>query len=135
MLKYVDMIPGINEYNQLRKTLGLKLIEDKSIIMGLNNSIKCISVFDDEKMIGMGRIIGDNGMVYVISNIFIIPEYQHQGIGYRIMNILLNYLESVCSENSQVILMARKDTEDFYKKFGFLCRPTNELGAGMCRYF
>lgn len=135
MLKYVEMIPGVNEYNYLRKTLGLKLLDENSTARGLNNSIKCICVYDEKKLIGMGRIIGDNGMVYVISNIFVLPEYQHQGIGYRIMSILNDYLENVASENSQAILMARKDTEDFYDKFGFICRPTNELGAGMCRYF
>lgn len=135
MIKYVEAIPNINEYNQLRAAVGLKLMEDKSTITGLNNSLKCISVFDDDKFIGMGRIVGDNGMVYVISNIFVMPEYQHQGIGYKIMSILIEYLENVSTENSQVILMARKGTEDFYKKFGFLSRPTNELGAGMCRYF
>lgn len=135
MIKYVEMIPGVKEYNQLRKVLGLKLIEDKSTIIGLNNSIKCICVFDEDKLIGMGRIIGDNGMVYVISNIFVMPEYQHQGIGFKIMDILMCYLENIGARNSQVILMARKNTEDFYEKFGFFCRPTNELGAGMCRYF
>lgn len=135
MLKYIEMIPEIKEYNHLRKALGFNLLEDKSTSVGLSNSIKCICAFDDETLIGMGRIVGDDGMVYVISNIFVLPEYQHQGVGHKIMSILMNYLESVCTENSQVILMARKDTEDFYKKFGFISRPTNELGAGMCRYF
>ncbi|WP_461207356.1 GNAT family N-acetyltransferase [Clostridium sp. DL1XJH146] len=91
--------------------------------------------YDDDKLVGMGRIVGDDAMVYVISNIMVKKEYHNRGIGFEVVSLLMNYLDENCGENALVMLMARKGTEEFYKKFGFICRPSQDGGYGMCKYY
>jgi len=135
LLKYIYKIPSYDEYNGLKKELGWKVMDKATTVKGLNNSIMSVCVYDDEQFIGMGRIVGDGGMVFVISNMMIKPSYHGQGIGKRIMGILSDYLDENCTKNTLVMLMARKGTEAFYESFGFIRRPSNEGGAGMCKYY
>lgn len=135
LINFIIKVPTYNEYNDLKKELGWKIIDKENTIKGLRNSIMCVCAYDDEMFIGMGRIVGDDGMVYVISNIMVKSNYHHRGIGTKIMSLLMNYLEENCSENTMVMLMSRKGTEEFYEKFGFICRPYQEGGYGMCKYF
>jgi GNAT superfamily N-acetyltransferase len=135
LIKYIQKEPTYDEYNELKTELGFKIIDKENTIRGLSNSILCICAYDEEVFVGMGRIVGDGGMVYVISNVMIKPDYHHKGIGTNIMNLLMNYLEEVCTENTLVMLMSRKGTEEFYEKLGFISRPSVEGGAGMCKYY
>lgn len=135
MLNFIEKVPSYDEYNSLKTELGWKVMSEEKTMKGLHNSTLSISVYDDDQFVGMGRIVGDDAMVYVISNIMIKPDYHHQGIGSKIMGILMNYLDENCSENAMVMLMSRKETEEFYKKFGFICRPSKDGGSGMCKYY
>jgi len=135
LIKYIEKIPTYDEYCELKTQLGWRVSDKESIIKGLNNSIMCICVYDNDKFVGMGRIVGDGGMVFVISNIMVRADYHHSGIGTQIMQLLMAYLEITCTENTLVMLMSRKGTEEFYEKFGFIRRPSIEGGYGMCKYF
>ena len=55
----------------------------------LDNTIYSISVYDDEMIIGYGRIIGDSICFIYIHDIMVIPEYQRKGIATMIMQNLL----------------------------------------------
>jgi len=47
--------------------------------------------------------------------------------------ILLCYLKKQCVERAIIGLMAAKGKERFYKKYGFIERPNDNLGAGMIK--
>ncbi|WP_461207366.1 GNAT family N-acetyltransferase [Clostridium sp. DL1XJH146] len=135
MIKYINKVPTYKEYNNLKIELGFKSSDKEWAIKGLNNSILCVCAYDNDKLVGMGRIVGDDAMVYVISNIMVKKEYHNKGIGFKVVSLLMNYLDENCGENALVMLMARKGTEEFYKKFGFICRPSQDGGYGMCKYY
>ena len=44
-----------------------------------------MSIYDEEKIIGLGRIVGDGAISYVVNDIMVYLEYQGQGIGKLIM--------------------------------------------------
>jgi GNAT superfamily N-acetyltransferase len=79
----------------------------------------------------MSRIVGDGGMVFYIQDVIVIPEYQQQGIGARMMEKIMNYIRAYASINSVIGLMAAKGVEPFYEKFGFVARPNDRYGSGM----
>ena len=60
--------------------------------ISLKNSIGCITVKDNEQMIGMGRIVGDGSIYFYIQDIVVHPDYQKHGIGKEIMHRLVTYL-------------------------------------------
>lgn len=76
------------------------------------------------------------GYVVIITDVIILPEYQGSGIGKCLMQDMMNYIHTNLKEGQSVLinLMAAKDKELFYERFGFEQRPTGTLGAGMTQW-
>jgi Predicted acetyltransferase len=103
---------------------------------GINNSTFIIAVYNRGKAIGMARVISDGGYVSLIADVIVMPEFQNMGIGKTIMKMVMEYINSMLEEGEKVFinLMAAKGRESFYKQFGFVERPNDELGAGMTQW-
>jgi len=72
---------------------------------------------DSEAVVGMARIVGDGGSVYHVCDMAVHPDHQRQGLGSRMMERLLTYLDENAPDRAYVNLMA--DVEGFYERFGF----------------
>jgi predicted N-acetyltransferase YhbS len=79
----------------------------------------------------MSRLVGDHSFIYFVVDVIVLPEYQNQGIGTKLMERIMSYLKGNVQEYSYITLMSAKGKEAFYEKFGFFKRPTGEYGYGM----
>jgi ribosomal protein S18 acetylase RimI-like enzyme len=84
----VHEIPTIQDYLRLRKESGLSEKSIEAAERGLKNSLFAVSIYDGETLIGMGRVIGDDGCFYQIVDIAVDPHYQGQGLGKLIMKTM-----------------------------------------------
>ena len=132
-LKYVSENPGAVEYNSLTQSVGWGTRDEKIVEQALENTLYSLCVYDNNKLVGFGRIIGDKTIFLHIQDVIVNPEYQGKKIGTNIMLALLKKVEEYKKVNPSIktYLGASKGKEDFYKKFGFVSRPNEELGAGM----
>lgn len=133
MIEYKEKVPTTMEYNYLTNAVGWGTREDDIVEIALSNSIYSICAYENDKIIGYGRIIGDKTIFLYIQDIMVIPEYQNKEVGTNIMkNILekINELKKI-NPNIRAYLGASKEKEDFYKKFGFITRKEANLGEGM----
>lgn len=112
-------IPNAKEYNNLRIIAGLSPKDEAASEIGLKNSIFMITLRDSDKLIGMGRIIGDGGCLYHIVDIAVAPSYQGNGFGNLIMSEITKYLDNHAPKGSYVSLIADVPADRLYKKFGF----------------
>lgn len=124
--------PSVEEYIQLRNSIGWKILQHDKIEKGLDNSIYCICAEDKGKIIGFGRIIGDGATVFYIQDIIVVPSYQKQKIGTLIMRKLMNYIDDNCSDDAIIGLIAISELDKFYRKFGFICNPNNQFYRYHC---
>ncbi|MDR5674308.1 Acetyltransferase (GNAT) family [Halalkaliarchaeum sp. AArc-CO] len=85
---------------------------------------------NDGATVGMGRIVGDGGAVYQISDVAVHPDHQGNGIGTEIMDRLMAYLEETAPTGAYVNLIA--DVDGFYEQWGF--EPVAPGSKGMGRY-
>ena len=133
MIKIKENNKNVEEFNKLYDSVGWGAYNKEISNKALDNTFYSVSVYDDDKIIGYGRLIGDTICFIYIHDIMIVPEYQAKGIGTLIMNKLLEKIEEIKKENPslRVYLGASKNKEDFYKKFGFIERTDAGLGAGM----
>lgn len=124
---------NIKEFNLLYDAVGWESYEDKISKIALDNTFYSISIYDDNEIIGYGRIIGDTICFLYIQDIMVLPKYQNKKIGTMIMNKLLDKINEVKEINPDVLvyLGASKDKEGFYEKFGFIKRIDAGLGYGM----
>ena len=93
--------------------------------LAMEHTLFRVSIFDDDKIIAMARMIGDMGLNYYIKDVIVRPEYQGKGIGRMLINELLEFVNSNGIRDTSIFveLCAMPDKIPFYEKFGF---DTNE---------
>lgn len=114
-----EEIPSVDDYINIRLHAGLSRKSEEAATIGLRNSLFGGVVYYEEKPIGIGRVIGDGGCFFEITDMAVLPEHQKQGIGTMIMQALVNYLHHNAPSTAYVSLMADHGTPTFYEKFGF----------------
>lgn len=136
MIRYLEHTPSAEEFNYLTNSVGWGIRKNNIVDEALKNTLYSLCVYDDDKLIGYGRIIGDKTIFLYIQDIMVIPEYQSKHIGTDIMENLLKQINEYKKINSNIrtYLGASKGKESFYEKFGFISRPNEDLGAGMILY-
>lgn len=88
-----------------------------SLIKSIKNSLKVISVWDKDLLVGLIRVVGDGHSIIYIQDILILQKYQNRGIGKRLIEIILDKYKNVM----QKVLLTDKEEKNilFYKKVGF----------------
>lgn len=81
----------------------------------LLNSHTLISAWDNEQLIGIGNAISDGFLVVYYPHLVVHPDYQGQGIGQQIMEILQQRYEAMHMQ----MLVADHRAVPFYAKCGF----------------
>lgn len=124
---------SVADFNRLTDKVGWGTRDEKVVEEALNNTLYSVSIYDDNKVVGYGRIIGDKTIFLYIQDIMVIPEYQGQKVGTKIMNTLLTKIDEYkkVNPNIRTYLGASKGKEKFYEKFGFKTRLSVDLGEGM----
>ena len=133
MISVKENVKSIDEFNYLYDAVGWESYDDNITERALKNTYYSVSIYDDNKIVGYGRLIGDTICFMYIHDVMVIPEYQDRKIGSMIMNKLLDKVEEIKKTNPdmRVYLGASEGKEEFYKKFGFIERKDANLGAGM----
>jgi GNAT superfamily N-acetyltransferase len=126
--------PTAKEYNELRLSVQWPTYDENTVRCALQNTLYAVVAEDEPGLaIGMGRVLGDDAIYLHIQDVIVRPELQGKGIGKAIMNILMDYVHTRGSKNTNVGLMCSKGRESFYAGFGFIARPSEKFGAGMIR--
>ncbi len=133
MIIIKENIDNVDEYNYLYDEVGWGSYSNEISKKALSNNIYSVSIYDNEDIIGYGRIIGDGIVFLYIHDIMVKTAYQNQGIGKLIMQNILEKIKSIKIDNPdlRVYLGASLGKESFYKKYGFITREEAGLGAGM----
>ena len=59
MIKYIERTPSAKEFNYLTNSVGWGIRKNNIVEEALRNTLYSLCVYDDTKLIGYGRIIGD----------------------------------------------------------------------------
>ncbi|HDR6259058.1 GNAT family N-acetyltransferase [Bacillus cereus] len=75
-----------------------------------------IYVFDDKRLVGMGRVISDGVITGIICGVGVLPKYQSSGIGKEIVKRLIQH----CEQNKVIPqLMCVEKLQSYYESIGF----------------
>ena len=79
----IDIELDKNEVNKLYLDAGwLSYTNNLSQLMeAIKNSLMVVSAWDDNKLVGLIRVIGDKYVILYIQDILILKDYKRNGIG------------------------------------------------------
>lgn len=122
--------PTADQYNYLTEKVGWGVTDKELIATALDNTLYSVCAFDDGKIVGYARLIGDKTMFLYIQDVMVIPELQGKGVGTRLIECVLKEVDRLKAANPEIrtYLGVSKGKEGFYRKFGFV--PRNEAGLG-----
>ncbi len=96
----------------------------------LMNSSTVLTVWDDDKLVGLARVLDDTEMLAQIHYVLVHPDYQGKGIaGKMITYIKEKYKNFLYLE----VMPEEKENASFYKKFGFSIME-NGVAMQICNY-
>ncbi len=127
-IQLVYEVPSAQDYVSLRIRSGMGNKDLNRSQIALNNSLFTVSLYDEEQLIGFGRIVGDGGITYVVSDIMVDTAYQGKGYGKVIMKAINTYFEENTYEDSYVCLIANYPADLLYHKYQFEYLPDNRCG-------
>lgn len=92
------------------------LKDDEKLIRAFDNSLYILGAYDDHKLIGFIRCVGDGEHILVVQDLIVDPEYQKQGIGTYLFKTIMEKYSNVR------MFMVVTDIEDiidnkFYQSF------------------
>jgi ribosomal protein S18 acetylase RimI-like enzyme len=128
-LNYTNKVPDVEEFMALRVSAGLSRNDPDAATAGLAGTCFSVCVRDAERLVAMGRVIGDGGCFFQVVDVAVHPEYQRRGIGLQVMTRLMEQLREHAPKTAYVSLFADGNAARLYEKFGF--ERTTPASTGM----
>lgn len=127
-------IPGADEYNAMRITLGWGSAAPNITTLALQHSLFSVTLRQSGQLVGMARVVGDGGLAFYIQDVIVIERLRGQGYGKRLMDEIMAFLHATAKPGSVIGLMAALGKDAFYSRYGFNRRPNEFQGGGMTQF-
>ncbi|TAH60132.1 MAG: N-acetyltransferase [Gottschalkiaceae bacterium] len=128
-----DVIPSTEELLYLYNDVEWHAYTADKINLkkAIDNSLKVVTAWDDEKLVGLIRVVGDGHTIIYIQDILILKSYQEQGIGSKLLKLILEKYKSI----RQIVLMTEQTekTVGFYQKNG-MAKVDDYNGVAFVKY-
>ena len=97
--------------------------QPETLRRGFENSLLTLAAYEENRLIGILRAVGDGQTIVFVQDLLILPEYQRRGVGTALLRELLARYPQVrqielTADDSPALLA-------FYRKAG--CVPMSEL--------
>jgi GNAT superfamily N-acetyltransferase len=127
----IERIPTIEEYRELRRLSGLSGKSEAAAARGLPNTIHAVVIEHAGETIGMGRVIGDGGTAFQVTDIAVLEAHRGKGLGKRIVAALVDWLKANAPPTAYVSLIADGPAKALYAQYGFAETAPESVGMYM----
>ena len=95
-MEFIHKVPSVEAYNKLRVNSGMNSTKPNSEVKkALDGTLFAVSVYEDNELIGLGRVVGDGGITFVVSDIMVDKKFQRRGIANKWWESLINGLMKI----------------------------------------
>lgn len=91
--------------------------DDEKLSSAFENSLDILGVFDDEKLVGFIRCVGDGQHILLVQDLIIAKAYQKQGLGTKLFQTIWDKYQHVRTFQVVTDLFDQVDNH-FYQSFG-----------------
>ena len=107
-----NKFPTNQEFNELFSSVGWGIRDNDKINLHRQMSVYSVSVYDNDKIIAMARVVGD-GSYYTVYDVVVRGEYQGKGIGTLVMKNIVDWYKSISDDDTYLYLGASYGKESF----------------------
>lgn len=132
-IEIVQRIPTVAEFQKLEAAVGFREHDAGGISTALENSTFVVCALHKNEVVGVGRIVGDGAISFLLTNILVHPLYQRRGIGSKIVRTLCEAMETLPFGNMVLEVAPLSGLTSFYERNGFVASRT--APPGMVRWF
>ena len=124
--------PTAAEYESVVASVGFRGHDHAAVEVALANTPYCVCAVDSNEVIGLGHVIGDGAISFLLTNVMVRPSHQRRGIGSRIVRALCDAVEALPYRNVVVEVVPLPGLQSFYEGLGF--RASRTATPGMVRW-
>lgn len=115
-----DRVPTPDEHRRLAERVGWDhAFHWPSMPRSLDASLFGAVAVEGDRVIGMGRVVGDGVLYFYIQDVVVDPAYQGRGIGQMIVEALLTRIRTTSPAHAFVGLFATDAALPIYERNGF----------------
>ena len=136
-MQIVENKLDVDLFYTLYTSVGWKAPSKQQMETALKNTLTTFVVYDEnERPIGMARLLGDCAITFYIKDFLVIPQLQKQGVGRFLLEHIQQHIRNQLQEGWTVSLelISASEKEGFYEQLGFEKRPSEAEGAGMVKF-
>ena len=132
---YKNEPPDPQQYAQLFATTGWNDIykaKVKELAKALEGSWYVVAAYDQDELVGMGRVVSDGVLYAMLYDVIVEPSHQNQGIGSTILDRLIDGC-TAAGASGIFNCSPAMGKAPFYRKRGFVDRPADAPGMKLKR--
>jgi GNAT superfamily N-acetyltransferase len=133
MITIVERKPTVTEYESIIASVGFRSHDRAAVEIALANTVFAVCAIEEQEVVGVGRIVGDGAISFLLTNIMVRPSHQRRGIGTRIVQSLCGLMETLPYKNIVLEVVALPELQRFYERVGF--KASRNAPPGMVRWF
>lgn len=133
MIMIVERRPTVDEYEAIVASVGFRTHDRAAAEIALANTVFAVCAIEDRQIVGVGRIVGDGAISFLLTNVMVRPSHQRRGIGTRIVQSLCGLMEKVPYKNVVLEVVGTPQSQGFYERFGFTA--SRNAPPGMVKWF
>jgi GNAT superfamily N-acetyltransferase len=122
----VQRKPSVQEFQSIVASVGFRAHDKAAIEIALRNTVFSVCAMEEEYTVGLGRVVGDGAISFLLTNIMVRPSHQRRGIGSLIVKALPY-------KNIVLEVVPLPGSVSFYERFGF--KTSRNTPPGMVRWF
>ena len=102
-------------------------------MLGLHGTWAACSAIHEAsgERVAMGRVLGDGGWYFVITDMATLPDHQRHGLGGEILEALLGAIRAVAPPGAFVTLLADAPGRALYARHGFTDTAPDSIGMAL----
>ena len=128
-MEFTHKIPSVEAYNQLRVNAGMNSTKPYSEVKkAFEGTLFLVSVYEEDELIGLGRIVGDGGIAFIVCDIMVDKKFQRRGIANQIMEMIDQWFDKNTHESSFITFLAKVPADKLYRKHHFCYLDENRVG-------
>lgn len=109
-----------SEHRGIAEAVGwAEAFDWQTLPLSLEASVAGVVAAVGERVVGMGRLVGDGVKYFYIQDVAVIPEYQGQGVGKAIVDRLLLHVAQAAPSTAFVGLFSTEQAKEVYSSRAF----------------